>query len=458
MKPPRRNALRTVAATVLSTLAFGAAAQDAYPSRPIRIVVPYPAGGTTDQLARAIQKPMQDFLKQPVIVENKAGAGGTIGTDQVVKSAPDGYTIVFGNSGPNAIVPLMRKIPYDPLKDLRPISTVAIIPHILAVPADTPAKTLKEFVALAKQQDWNFGSVGNGSQSHLAGEHFNAMAGLKLTHIPYAGGPPMMTALGGGQLQAAFVTGLDGAGMLQALGVRLLNARGDELEPGGAALIGLDRIDLRYLDKRLQQVQVQVAVDVNNPLCGPGGASAVFGPQKGASADQVRLLDAALAHFADCAAQTLGQDSRDQPGAGAAGGLGFALKAFLAAAFCPGVELVARVTGLADALQGADLLITGEGRLDSQSLHGKTPIGVARIARQAGVPVVALAGSLGLDYQTLYAVGIDAAFSLAPGPVTLSQALSHTAAELEARTCDLARLWSVARCAPGSRQTHSSPV
>lgn len=249
-----------------------------------------------------------------------------------------------------------------------------------------------------------------------------------------------------------------GAGMLQALGVRLLDARGDELEPGGAALIGLDRIDLRYLDKRLQQVQVQVAVDVNNPLCGPGGASAVFGPQKGASADQVRLLDAALAHFADCAAQTLGQDSRDQPGAGAAGGLGFALKAFLAAAFCPGVELVARVTGLADALQGADLLITGEGRLDSQSLHGKTPIGVARIARQAGVPVVALAGSLGLDYQTLYAAGIDAAFSLAPGPVTLSQALSHTAAELEARTCDLARLWSVARCAPGSRQTHSSPV
>ena len=222
MKPPRRNALRTVAATVLSTLAFGAAAQDAYPSRPIRIVVPYPAGGTTDQLARGIQKPMQDFLKQPVIVENKAGAGGTIGTDQVVKSAPDGYTIVFGNSGPNAVVPLMRKIPYDPLKDLRPISTVAITPMILAVPADTPAKTLKEFVALAKQQDWNFGSVGNGSLSHLTGEHFNAMAGLKLTHIPYAGGPPMMTAFGGGQLQAAFVTGLDGAGMLQAGKVKYL--------------------------------------------------------------------------------------------------------------------------------------------------------------------------------------------------------------------------------------------
>jgi glycerate kinase len=233
--------------------------------------------------------------------------------------------------------------------------------------------------------------------------------------------------------------------MLQALGVRLLDAQGNELAPGGAALADLVRIDLSHLDKRLQHVQVQVAVDVDNPLCGPSGASAVFGPQKGASAEDVHLLDAALAHFADCAAKTLGEDCRDLPGAGAAGGLGFAMKAFLGADFCPGVELMAHVTGLAQALQGADLLITGEGRLDSQSLHGKTPIGVARIARQAGVPVVALAGSLGLDYQTLYAAGIDAAFSLAPGPVTLSEALSHTAAELEARTCDLARLWSVAR-------------
>jgi tripartite-type tricarboxylate transporter receptor subunit TctC len=165
---------------------------------------------------------MQDFLKQTVIVDNKPGAGGTIGTDQVAKAAPDGYTVVFGNSGPNAIVPLMRNIPYDPLKDLRPISTVAFTPMILAVPANAPVKTLKEFIALAKQQDWNFGSVGNGSLSHLTGELFNSLAGLKLTHVPYAGGAPMMTAFGGGQLQAAFVTGLDGASMLQAGKVKYL--------------------------------------------------------------------------------------------------------------------------------------------------------------------------------------------------------------------------------------------
>jgi tripartite-type tricarboxylate transporter receptor subunit TctC len=217
-----RQVLRTVIAVALSTATAGAAAQDAYPSRLIRVVVPYAAGGSTDQLARAIQKPMQDFLKQPVIVENKAGAGGTIGTDLVAKAAPDGYTIVFGNSGPIAVVPLMRKIPYDPLKDLRPISTVAITPMILAVPADTPAKNLKEFIALARKNDWNFGSVGNGSLSHLTGEHFNAMAKLKLVHIPYGGGAPMMTAFGGGQLQAAFVTGLDGAVMLNAGKVKYL--------------------------------------------------------------------------------------------------------------------------------------------------------------------------------------------------------------------------------------------
>lgn len=222
MTHPRRQMMNALIAAMLSTLALGTVAQEAYPSKPIRIVVPYAAGGSTDQLARAIQVPMQEFLKQPVLVDNKAGAGGTIGTDQVAKAAPDGYTIVFGNSGPNAIVPLMRKIPYDPLKDLRPISTVAITPMILAVPADSPAKTLKEFMTLAKQRDWNFGSVGNGSLSHLTGEHFNAMAGLKLTHIPYNGGAPMMTAFGGGQLQAAFVTGLDGATMLQAKKVKYL--------------------------------------------------------------------------------------------------------------------------------------------------------------------------------------------------------------------------------------------
>ena len=218
-----RVLLAGLAACGFAALALQPArAQDAYPSKPIRIIVPYAAGGSTDQLARAIQKPMQDFLKQPIIVDNRPGAGGTLGTDLVAKAAPDGYTLDFGNTGPNAVVPLMRKIPYEPLKDLRPISTVALTPMILAVPANSPVKNLKEFLALAKQKDWNFGSVGNGSLSHLTGEYFNHAAGLKLTHVPYSGGAPMMTAFGGGQLQAAFVTGLDGAAMLQAGKVKYL--------------------------------------------------------------------------------------------------------------------------------------------------------------------------------------------------------------------------------------------
>ena len=221
----QRLPLRTLAIAALTVTAGALAwAQDAFPSHPIRIVVPYAAGGSTDQLARAIQKPMSDFLGQPVIVDNKPGAGGTIGAESVVRAAPDGYTILFGNTGPNAVVGLMRKIPYDPLKDLRPISIVAFTPMILAVAADSPAKNLKEFMALARQQSagWNYGSVGNGSLSHLTGEYFNNLANLKLLHIPYNGGAPMLSAFVGGQLNAAFVTGLDGAAMLDTGKVRYL--------------------------------------------------------------------------------------------------------------------------------------------------------------------------------------------------------------------------------------------
>jgi tripartite-type tricarboxylate transporter receptor subunit TctC len=142
----------------------------------------------------------------------------------VVKAPPDGYTLVFGNTGPNAVVSLMRKVPYDELKDLRPISTVAIVPMILAVPAASPAKTLKEFIAYAKQRGTalSFGSVGNGSLSHLTGEYFNELAGLRMQHIPYSGGAPLMTAFVGGQIEAAFVTGLDGATLVNSGKVRYL--------------------------------------------------------------------------------------------------------------------------------------------------------------------------------------------------------------------------------------------
>lgn len=256
-----------------------------------------------------------------------------------------------------------------------------------------------------------------------------------------AGATRIILGLGGS------ATNDGGTGLLQALGVRFLDERGHELPPGGAALAALDRIELSGLDARLLQVQIEVAADVDNPLCGPRGASAVFGPQKGATTEQVAELDAALGRYAQIVAATLGEDHALFPGVGAAGGLGFAARAFLKASFRPGIELVAELSGLASAVQGADLVITGEGRMDAQTLHGKTPMGVARVARAAGTPVIALAGSLGEDYQALYAAGIDAAFSLAPGPLSLEQAMAGAAAELQARTVDIARLWRLGRSA-----------
>ena len=200
------------------------AAAQTWPSKPIRIVVPYAAGGTTDQLARAIQQPLSEVLGQPIIIDNKAGAGGSIGTDAVAKSPADGYTLLFGNTGPSAVLSLMRKVPYDELKDFKPISTVAFTPMILAVPNETPAKTVKEFVAYAKKSGstLNIGSVGNGSLSHMTSEYFNTLAGIRLAHIPYNGGGPLATAMLGGQVQAAFVTGLDGATMIASGKVKYL--------------------------------------------------------------------------------------------------------------------------------------------------------------------------------------------------------------------------------------------
>jgi glycerate kinase len=256
-----------------------------------------------------------------------------------------------------------------------------------------------------------------------------------------AGAQRIILGLGGS------ATNDGGVGLLAALGVRFLDDAGYDLPPGGAALAQLEQINLTGLDSRLLNVQVDVAADVDNPLCGVKGASAIFGPQKGATPTQVEQLDAALARLAHVVAGTLGEYFSQFPGVGAAGGLGFAVKAFLRARFRPGIELLAELSHLAEALQGADLVITGEGRLDAQSLHGKTPVGVARQAQAAGVPVVALAGSLGEGYEELYAAGIDAAFSLTPGPVSLEQACADAAVQLQARTSDIARLWRLAQAA-----------
>ena len=254
-----------------------------------------------------------------------------------------------------------------------------------------------------------------------------------------AGARRVILAIGGSATNDA------GAGALQALGLGLFDAQGNHLPRGGLALAHVARIELSGLDPRLAEVRFEIAADVNNPLCGEHGASAIFGPQKGASAEQVRLLDQALGHFADHCANVLPKDVRHEPGSGAAGGLGFAAKAFLGAQFRAGVEVVAELVGLAEAVKGADLVITGEGRFDAQTLRGKTPFGVASIARAEGVPVVVLAGTLGEGYQALYEHGINAAFAIASGPMTLQDACARAAPLLTDRARDIARLLILAR-------------
>lgn len=242
-----------------------------------------------------------------------------------------------------------------------------------------------------------------------------------------------------------------GVGMLRALGVRCLDQHGHVLPAGGAALLNLAQIDASGLDPRLANTKILIATDVSNPLCGPTGASATFGPQKGATPEMVSLLDQALSRLADFSAQVLSRDERHSPGAGAAGGLGFAAMAWLNAQMRPGAALVAELVSLDQAMQSADLAFTGEGSMDAQTLQGKTPMGVIEVAQRHGVPVIALVGRLGEGYQSLYEVGLTAAFSLANGPMALEQACEQAADLLEQRAADIMRTWLKAA---GAQTTH----
>lgn len=214
-----------------------------------------------------------------------------------------------------------------------------------------------------------------------------------------------------------------GAGMLQALGVRLRDAAGQDIGRGGAELARLARIDTTPLDGRLQGCDMQVACDVDNPLTGPNGASAIFGPQKGATPDMVRQLDDGLRHYAEIILRDIGLDVDGVPGAGAAGGMGAAMLAFLGGQLRPGSEIVTEAIELDAALRDADLVVTGEGRIDGQSVRGKTPIGVARVAMARGVPVIGLGGCLAADSALVHQYGIDAVFSAIRKTSTLEEAL-----------------------------------
>ena len=233
-----------------------------------------------------------------------------------------------------------------------------------------------------------------------------------------------------------------GAGMLQALGFRLLDADGRDIPRGGAGLARLVRIVRDDVPPELSACVFQVACDVTNPLCGPNGASAVFGPQKGATPEMVATLDAALAHFAEIA-----HASGETSGAGAAGGLGFAFKAFLGAELKRGVDLVLEVTDFERYASAADIVVTGEGRLDAQTVMGKAPIGVARAAKKYGKPVIAFSGCATSDARAVNGQGIDAFFPILRTVGTLEDALdvNRAAVNLSDTTEQVFRLWHLMR-------------
>ncbi|GHO67327.1 glycerate kinase [Ktedonobacter sp. SOSP1-52] len=298
-----------------------------------------------------------------------------------------------------------------------------IIEHTVTGPLGAPVKA---FYAL----------LGDGQTAVI---EMAASAGLPLVAAE-ARDPRITTTYGVGELVRAaldagcrhFIIGLGGsatndggAGMLQTLGVHLLDRQGQELPYGGAALRRLHHIDIENLDARLQECTFDVACDVTNPLCGPEGASAIYGPQKGADPAMVEELDGALAHYAEIIERDLGIGVKDLPGAGAAGGMGAGLVAFLRARLRPGAQIVLEAVALEQYLPSANLVISAEGRLDGQTAYGKSVGAVAQLAKRYHLPVLVLAGGLGENYQEVYQLGIDGLILIPDGPMTLEYAMQH---------------------------------
>lgn len=294
-----------------------------------------------------------------------------------------------------------------------------------------------------------FGLMGDGSTAII---EMAAASGLHLVE-PEKRNPLITTTFGTGELVKAaldrgvkhIIVGIGGSatndggiGMAQALGAKLLDQDGNELGFGGGELNKLASIDLSNLDPRLADIKLEVACDVDNPLCGEKGASHVFGPQKGATPEMVQTLDANLAHYADIIKATNGRNVIDTAGAGAAGGLGAALLGLFDASLRPGIQIVMDAVNLSDVVKDADLVITGEGRIDSQTIHGKTPIGVARTAKQYDIPVIAIAGSTAKDCAVVHEHGIDAAYSVVLGATDLPTALKEAAFNVEMTSRNIA--------------------
>ena len=281
----------------------------------------------------------------------------------------------------------------------------------------------------------NYGILGDGVTAVI---EMAAASGLPL--VPIGKRNPMLTTTyGTGELIKAalergcrkFIIGIGGsattdggAGVAQALGVKLLDASGKDISFGGIGLSNLAKIDISTIDERIAKTETVVACDVDNPLTGPRGAAYVYSPQKGATPEQVELLDKYLGHFADIVKRDLGKDVKETPGAGAAGGLGAGLMAFLNAELELGIDIVIEASNLRERMKGADLVVTGEGQLDEQTAYGKTPTGVSKVAEEMGIPVLAIAGGIKPGAETSYEEGIDAMMSIAPGPISLEEAIA----------------------------------
>lgn len=231
-----------------------------------------------------------------------------------------------------------------------------------------------------------------------------------------------------------------GVGMLQALGVSFKDAQHNEIQLGGASLQSIEHIDISGLNPLLREVEIKVACDVTNPLLGNQGATAVYGPQKGATEKMIPKLDSALHHYHDKIEVALEKSVKDTPGAGAAGGMGTALLAFLDAKLQAGIDLVLEETHFQERAKDAQLVITGEGKMDKQTVYGKTPIGVAKTAKLYDIPVIAICGSLGDNYQDVYQHGIDSVFSMIEYPCDLNKALGNGPQYLQRTATNIARL------------------
>ncbi|NIM04662.1 MAG: glycerate kinase [Armatimonadetes bacterium] len=241
-----------------------------------------------------------------------------------------------------------------------------------------------------------------------------------------------------------------GAGMAQALGAELLDAAGKPMGRGGAALANLDRIHIAGMEERLERLEVKVASDVGNPLCGPEGAAAIYGPQKGATPEMVKELDSALAHYAEIIARDLKVDVKDLPGAGAAGGLGAGLIAFLKGKIQSGAALVLDTISFEEYLAAADLVITGEGKIDSQLEFGKTLAGVGALARRYHTPVVAIAGAVDVDPERLTEMGISVAIPCVNSPMEETESVERAAELVQEATERIMRLLFLGRELAGS--------